>query len=64
VKDGYPTRVEHKEVGDARWRPEDGQWEEATVAGDYVEPVPPWEHFGYDMVGVGGWFDVHPIRDY
>ncbi len=26
--------------------------------------MPPWEHFGYDMVGVGGWFDLMPLRDY
>lgn len=64
VQQGYPTQVVYKEVGDARWRPEDGQWEEATVAGEYVEPVPAWEHFGYDMTGAGGWFDVHPLRDY
>ncbi len=64
VKQGYPTRIVHKEAGDSRWRPEDGQWEEVTEPGDYVEPVPAWQHFGYDMVGVGGWFDVHPLRDY
>jgi len=64
VKQGYPTCIVHKEAGDSRWRPEDGQWEEVTEPGDYVEPVPAWQHFGYDMVGVGGWFDVHPLRDY
>ena len=46
------------------WRPEDGQREDVDVAGEYLEAVPPWEHFGYDMTGVGGWFDLHPMRDY
>ena len=62
VSQGYPTRTVHKEVGQKRWRPDDGIWEEVTTAGEYLEPVPAWEHFGYDMVGVGGWFDVHPRR--
>jgi uroporphyrinogen decarboxylase len=62
VAQGYPTRTVHKEVGQKRWRPDDGVWEEVTTAGEYLEPVPAWEHFGYDMVGVGGWFDVHPRR--
>lgn len=25
-------------------------------------PVSPVEHFGFDMAGVGGWFDVMPLR--
>ena len=24
--------------------------------------MPTWEHFGYDMVGVGPWFDIMPLR--
>jgi len=28
------------------------------------EPVPWAEHFGYDMVEVGGWFDSLPLRGY
>lgn len=64
VQQGYPTRLEHKEVGKGRWRREDGRWEEVTVAGEYEEPLPPWEHFGYDMEGIGPWFDVMPLRDH
>ncbi len=64
ISQGYPTRTVYKEVGKERWRPDDGRWEDVTAAGDYVEPVSPWEHFGYDMTGVGGWFDLHPKRDY
>jgi uroporphyrinogen decarboxylase len=64
VEQGYPTRMAYKEVGDERWRRSDGRMEDVTVAGEYEEPVPPWEHFGYDMTGVGGWFDLMPLRDY
>ncbi|MCL4504459.1 MAG: hypothetical protein M1434_08600 [Chloroflexi bacterium] len=64
VRQGYPLRKDYKEVGEDRWRREDGRWIEAEVAGEYEEPVPPWEHFGYDMVGIGPWLDVMPLRDY
>jgi uroporphyrinogen decarboxylase len=64
VEQGYPTREVHKEIGENRWRPDDGRAEEVTEPGLYIEPVPPWEHFGYDMVGVGPWFDPTPIMDY
>jgi uroporphyrinogen decarboxylase len=64
VRQGYPTRVVHKEAGELRWHREDGQWDEAEIAGEYEEPVPPWMHFGYDMAGIGPWMDVLPWRDY
>jgi len=64
VERGYPTRMVYKEVGEDRWRREDGGWVEVEVAGEYEEPVPPWEHFGYDMAGIGPWFDIMPLRDY
>ena len=64
VQQGYPTRTVYKDVGDKRWRPDDGRWEDVEVAGEYIEPVPPWEHFGYDLVGIGPWFEVLPLRDY
>lgn len=64
VQQGYPTRMEYKQVGESRWCPEDGRWVEVEQEGEYIEPVPAWEHFGYDMVGAGGWFDVMPLRDY
>ena len=62
VGQGYPTRREYKEVGDLRWRREDGRWVKAETAGEYEEPVPPWEHFGYDLKGIGPWFDIDPLR--
>ena len=64
VQQGYPTRKVVKAIGDTYWRPDDGRWEDVSIAGEYVEPVPAWEHFGYDLVGVGPWFDVLPLRDY
>jgi uroporphyrinogen decarboxylase len=64
VAQGYPTRMVHKEIGDTYWQREDGRWEDVLVEGEYEEPVPAWEHFDYDLVGVGPWFDVMPIRDY
>ena len=64
IAQGYPTRMVYKEVGTKRWRPEDGQTVDVEVAGEYVEPVPPWEYFGHDMASVGGWFDLHPLRGY
>ena len=63
VQQGYPTRKVYKEVGEQYTR-EDGKVKEAEVAGEYEEPVPPWKHFGYDMAGVGPWFDPMPLRDY
>lgn len=64
VRQGYPTRLVHKQVGDSAWRPDDGRWEDVEIEGEYVEPVAPWEHFGYDMVGIGPWFDVMPLIDH
>jgi uroporphyrinogen decarboxylase len=64
VEQGYPTRMVHKEVGEQRWRRDDGRQVEVEVAGKYEEPVPTWEHFGYDMVGAGPWFDIMPLRDH
>jgi uroporphyrinogen decarboxylase len=64
VQQGYPTRRVFKKQGQSRWRPEDGQWEDALQDGEFEEPVPAWETFGYDMVGVGGWFDLMPLRDH
>lgn len=64
VEQGYPLRTAYKEVGEDHWQRSDGRGVETTVAGYYEEPVPPWEHFGYDMVGIGPWFDIQPLRDH
>ncbi|MGI5916097.1 MAG: uroporphyrinogen decarboxylase family protein [Anaerolineae bacterium] len=62
VHQGYPVHTVYKEVGEECWR-EDGKRVEVEVAGEYVEPVPPWQHFGYDMAGVSPWLDIMPLRD-
>jgi uroporphyrinogen decarboxylase len=64
VAQGYPTRRVEKQAGDKAWSPEDGRWREVERAGEFVEPVPEWEHFGWDMVGCGGWFDAMPRYGY
>ncbi|MHB1293973.1 MAG: uroporphyrinogen decarboxylase family protein [Anaerolineae bacterium] len=64
VRQGYPTRMVHKEVGEERWNPEDGRQVDVERAGEYLEPVPPFEHFDYDLAGVGPWFDIMPLRDH
>lgn len=64
VEQGYPTRKVFKYVGEKYWLRQDGRWADVLTPGEYEEPVPPWEHFGYDMVGVGPWMDVLPWRGY
>lgn len=61
VKQGYPTHMVHKEVGEVRWNPEDGNDVKVTIAGEYIEPVPIWKHFNYDMTLVSGFWDYHPL---
>ena len=39
-------------------------WVEAEQDGDFEEPVPAWKHFGFDMVGTAGWFDIMPLIDF
>ncbi len=63
ITQGYPTRMVYRDVGEQRWR-EDGKRAEVEVAGEYEEPVPPWQHFGYDMAGAGPWFDQLPLKDH
>jgi len=62
VEQGYPTRMAYKEVGETRWRRQDGRWEDVEIAGEYEEPVPPWEHFEHDMSLIGPRFDRLPLR--
>ncbi len=64
VRQGYPTRMHHRKLGQQYWRREDGMWKDVVQEGEYEEPVPPWLHFGFDMVGTGGWFDIMPLIDY
>jgi len=54
VTQGYPTRKVTKTVE------ENGKQVEKEVD----EPVPPVEHFGFDMAGCGGWFDMLPLKGF
>jgi uroporphyrinogen decarboxylase len=54
VRQGYPTRTEWREAGENRWNPLDGTWERIEQAGEYTIPVPPEEHFGFDLFITGG----------
>ena len=63
TEEGYPTHSMYREVGE-EIRREDLEVFEVEVAGEVEEPVPPWQHFGYDMAGVATRFDTMPLRDY
>lgn len=55
-----PARVGLK---DAPWPDTLRGWvEEGYPVDGKGEPVSPDEHFGFDMVCVGGWFDLMPLR--
>jgi uroporphyrinogen decarboxylase len=62
TEQGYPTRRVHREVGE-QIRRADLELVEVKVAGEYEEPVPPWQHFGHDMAGIGPWFEILPLGD-
>lgn len=68
VQQGYPTRMVYKEAGEQRRRYDwadgimDNMCMDTEAAGEYEEPVPPWEHFGFDVIGVGPSFDAWPLR--
>ncbi|NSW51176.1 MAG: hypothetical protein HPY85_01560 [Anaerolineae bacterium] len=64
VRQGYPTRMIYHRVGETRWDPEDGNWVTVVNEGDYPEPVPAWEVFDYDLVGVSPWFNQEPLIDH
>ena len=44
-----------------------GGWPDSEcgkLLGSTSSRCPPGMYFGYDMAGVGGWFDLHPLRGY
>ncbi len=61
MAEGYPFELKPRKKGDRIWMP-DGRLREVQADGEHPDPVPPWRHFGYDMHGVGGWFDWAPKR--
>ena len=64
MRQGYPTRRVFRKKGETYFDMADGKGRDVLRDGEFEEPVPPWLHFGYDMVGVGGWFDVMPNRGF
>ncbi len=64
MRQGYPTRKVFRKKGETYFDMADGKGRDVLRDGEFEEPVPAWLHFGYDMVGIGGWFDVMPNRGY
>ena len=60
VTQGYPTRRVTKKVKSLRT--ENGREVEVETEEEVEAPEPTVEHFNFDMVGVGGWFDMMPLR--
>jgi uroporphyrinogen decarboxylase len=60
TRQGYPMRTVFRAQGESTWRPLDGRWVAADRPGDVSEPVPTWEHFGWDMDLVWLSFDKLP----
>ena len=58
---GYPLRRTWREKGESTWRPGDGRWVTAEQSEWREEPVPPWEHFDWDMALIWLSFDKLPI---
>jgi uroporphyrinogen decarboxylase len=61
TRQGYPTRLVHRTKGEKTWRESDGRWVAVEAEGDYREPVPTSEHFGWDMHLVWLSFDKMPM---
>ena len=48
---------------DSPWGDTLAAWlQQGYPAGADGKPVDPVKHFGFDMAGVGGWFDMMPLR--
>ena len=62
VTQGYPTHKVKKTVKEKVV--EDGQEVEKDVEKEVDEPVGVAEHFGFDMAGCGGWFDMLPLKGF
>lgn len=61
LQQGYPTRMVYKEAGQKHWRETDGRWVETIESGEYVEPIPPYQHFDFDMGELDFLIDYEPI---
>ena len=58
---GYPTQKATRKV--KKTVVEDGKEVEREVEEEFDRPVPAFRHFGFDMVLVGGWYDMMALRD-
>ncbi|MHC4202117.1 MAG: hypothetical protein ACYSU0_19170, partial [Planctomycetota bacterium] len=58
--DASPERVG---LHDGIWGDTLRKWvDEGYPTNDEGKPVDPVDHFGFDMAGVGGWFDCLPLK--
>lgn len=64
VQQGYPTRTVYKDTSQNHWRNLDGRWVETIDPGEYLEPIPPYQHFGFDMGEMDFLIDFEPIIGY
>ena len=60
VTQGYPTTKVTRKVKETVT--ESGREVEREIDKEVDEPVPPGEHFGFDMTGAGGGYDMMPLR--
>jgi uroporphyrinogen decarboxylase len=60
VTQGYPTHKVTRNV--KKTVVEDGKEIERKTEEEVDRPVPPYKHFGFDMVGCGGWYDMMALR--
>jgi len=61
VEQGYPTRTVYKDAGQKHWRASDGRWVETAQSGEYKEPIPPYQHFDFDLGEMDFLIDFEPI---
>jgi len=61
VTQGYPTHKVTRKTKETVV--EAGKEIDREIEEEVDRPVPPYKHFGYDMVGCGGWYDMMALRD-
>jgi uroporphyrinogen decarboxylase len=62
ITQGYPSR-RVRQTGKVKFR-ENGQEVEREAETERDQALPPHEHFGFDMAGAGGWFDMMPLKGF